>query len=185
MEKKSSGQRGRIQEGQVRVPLEGELDLAGLSRDLRARGFFLANDPEAMDSQGWGEDYDPEGYYPYWVFRDGKRWVFACPPKTSSRGPGGGGNTPSAPGPKKYCNPGCPMYKNGAAEESPSAAEGKSIRGGGALLLDHRRPRSGDHKHVPALPQHFVVNIHSDYGVGVQFGGPLGHLFKGLLPGFN
>ena len=89
MEKKSSGQRGRIQEGQVRVPLEGELDLAGLSRDLRARGFFLANDPEAMDSQGWGEDYDPEGYYPYWVFRDGKRWVFACPPKDLFTGAGG------------------------------------------------------------------------------------------------
>jgi len=89
MEKKSSGQRGRIQEGQVRVPLEGELDLAGLSRDLRARGFFLANDPEAMDSQGWDEDYDPEGYYPYWVFRDGKRWVFACPPKDLFTGAGG------------------------------------------------------------------------------------------------
>jgi hypothetical protein len=70
-----------IEDNQVRVGLSGKLDLAGLSLDLRKKGYFLANDPESMDSQGWGKDRDLEGYYPYWVFRDGERWVFAFSPE--------------------------------------------------------------------------------------------------------
>lgn len=70
-----------IEDNQVRVALPGKPDLAGLSRDLRHQGYFLANDPEDMDSQGWGKDRDLEGYYPYWVFRNGEQWVFAFSPE--------------------------------------------------------------------------------------------------------
>ena len=71
----------RLEEGQLRVTLNGSLDVAGLSRDLREKGYFLANDPEDNDSQGWGKDFDAEGYYPNWVFRDGEKWIFASTPK--------------------------------------------------------------------------------------------------------
>ncbi len=70
-----------IEDGQLRAALNGSLDLAGLSRDLQKKGYYLANDPEDIDSQGWGKGYDPEGYYPHWVFRDGDRWIFANTPK--------------------------------------------------------------------------------------------------------
>lgn len=79
-----AGEEGRdvwIEDNQVRVSLPGKLDLAGLSLDLRKKGYFLANDSESIDSQGWGKDKDLEGYYPYWVFRDGERWVFAFSPE--------------------------------------------------------------------------------------------------------
>ncbi|MDO9536665.1 MAG: hypothetical protein Q7J85_15370 [Bacillota bacterium] len=69
------------EDGQVRVSLSGVLNLAGLSSDLQKKGYFLANDPWDVDSQGWGKDQDLEGYYPYWVYRDGDRWVFAFTPE--------------------------------------------------------------------------------------------------------
>ncbi len=74
-------QRIWIENGQLRAALNGSLDVAGLSRDLQKKGYFLANDPDEIDSQGWGKGFDPEGYYSNWVFRDGDKWVFATTPK--------------------------------------------------------------------------------------------------------
>jgi hypothetical protein len=70
-----------FEDGQIRAALKGSLDVTGLSRDLQKKGYFLANDPEDTDSQGWGKNFDEEGYYPNWVFRDGDSWVFASTPK--------------------------------------------------------------------------------------------------------
>lgn len=70
-----------IEDGQLRTILDGSLDVAGLSQDLQEKGYYLANDPDDIDSQGWGKDYDPEGYYPNWVFRDGQKWIFANTPR--------------------------------------------------------------------------------------------------------
>jgi hypothetical protein len=69
------------EDGQVRASLSGVLNLADLSSDLRKKGYFLANDPEDIDSQGWGKEQDLDGYYPFWVYRDGDRWVFAFTPE--------------------------------------------------------------------------------------------------------
>lgn len=44
----------KIEDGYVQVPLRGRIDVAGLSQDLRKKGYFLANDPWDIDSQGWG-----------------------------------------------------------------------------------------------------------------------------------
>ncbi len=74
-----------IEDGQVRVKLDGILDVEGLSRKLRERGYYVANDPADVDSQGWGQDRSLEGYYPYWVFRDGDQWVFAFTPEDQHR----------------------------------------------------------------------------------------------------
>jgi hypothetical protein len=70
-----------IEGGQLRITLGGSLDLAGLTGDLRRKGYFVANDPSDLDSQGWGTEEDLEGYYPYWVFRDDESWVFAFTPE--------------------------------------------------------------------------------------------------------
>lgn len=80
----------KIEDGYVQVPLRGRIDVAGLSQDLRKKGYFLANDPWDIDSQGWGRNRDLEGYYPYWVFRDGKEWFFAFSPLDYQEGAGEG-----------------------------------------------------------------------------------------------
>lgn len=80
----------QIANGYVQVPLKGRMDVAGLSRDLRAKGYYLANDPWEVDSQGWGKEQDREGYYSYWVFRDGDQWFFAFPPEDYQPGEGEG-----------------------------------------------------------------------------------------------
>ncbi len=71
----------RVEEGQLRIVLSGVLDLAGLTGDLREKGYFVANDVSDIDSQGWGKVQDLEGYYPYWVYRDDDHWVFAFTPE--------------------------------------------------------------------------------------------------------
>ncbi len=70
-----------VEDGQIRVTLTGVLDLAGLTGDLRGKGYFVANTPSDIDSQGWGKEQDLEGYYPYWVYRDDDNWVFAFTPE--------------------------------------------------------------------------------------------------------
>lgn len=44
----------------------------------------------------------------------------------------------------------------------------RGVRGRHPLLLfdDDGRPGGGDHEHVTALAQDFVVNIHADDGIG-------------------
>jgi len=80
----------QIEDGYVQVPLRGRIDIVGLSRDLQEKGYYLANDPWDIDSQGWGSDHDLDGYYPYWVFRDGEQWIFAFPPEDYQKGAGEG-----------------------------------------------------------------------------------------------
>ena len=76
-----------IEQGQVRVELPFDVDFVRLAELLRQEGYFYAHDPERVDAQGWGRQRDYEGYYPYWVWREGTpgvtptRTLFACPPQ--------------------------------------------------------------------------------------------------------
>lgn len=77
----------RVQRGQVQVELPFDVDFVRLAGLLRDAGYFYAHHPERVDAQGWGPRLDREGYYPYWVWREGRpgqpgyRVVFACPPE--------------------------------------------------------------------------------------------------------
>lgn len=71
----------KLEQGMVQVPLPGTVDLESLTKDLKGKGYHLANEPEETDSQGWGKRHDASGYYPYWVYRSGKEWYFAFPPE--------------------------------------------------------------------------------------------------------
>ena len=75
------GERISIKNGQIQVILPGNLNLAGLTRELLKNGFFVASTSPGLDSQGWGEEQDLAGYYPYWVYRDDNKWVFAFTPE--------------------------------------------------------------------------------------------------------
>lgn len=79
---------------QIRVYLPFQVDVERLTRYLREEGYPVAHAPEdareeALDefiltSQGWGQGYDTEGYYPYWVFPDPEqpgRSIFAFAPR--------------------------------------------------------------------------------------------------------
>ena len=77
-----------IERGQVQVELPFDVDLVRLAEILREEGYFYAHHPERVDAQGWGRQMDYEGYYPYWLFREGLsggpapgRTIFACPPE--------------------------------------------------------------------------------------------------------
>lgn len=78
-----------IEQGQVRTVLPFDIDFVRLAQLLKSAGYFYANHPERVDTQGWGPRFDQEGYYPYWVFREGlprpaggrSRTVFAFPPQ--------------------------------------------------------------------------------------------------------
>lgn len=59
-----------LDDGQVRVHLPYAVDPQALSRLLLREGFPLAHQPDTPDTQGWGHDYEGDGYYPYWVFPD-------------------------------------------------------------------------------------------------------------------
>lgn len=77
-----------LTDGQVRVRLPFHMDLARLTEVLRKERYPVANDPDDIDSQGWGADWDLENYYPYWVFQDSgvdNAWVFAYPPEDYRR----------------------------------------------------------------------------------------------------
>lgn len=97
-----------IEEGQVRVELPFDVDFVKLAQVLQEKGYFYAHHPERVDSQGWGRRLDYEGYYPYWVLREGApglqgpiRAIFACPPEDYRRTgeePPGEAHRPGRPG---------------------------------------------------------------------------------------
>jgi hypothetical protein len=61
------------QDGQVRIHLPFAVDLHALSQQLMREGYALAHQPDTPDTQGWGDRFDPGGYYPYWLFPDPDR----------------------------------------------------------------------------------------------------------------
>lgn len=70
--------------GQVRVHLPFAVDPHALSHLLLREGFPLAHEPDTTDTQGWGHDFESNGYYPYWVYPDPERprdYVFAFNPQ--------------------------------------------------------------------------------------------------------
>lgn len=73
-----------LHDGQVRVHLPFAVDPQALSRQLLREGFPLAHEANTPDTQGWGHDYQENGYYPYWVYPDPEqqgRSVFAFNPQ--------------------------------------------------------------------------------------------------------
>jgi hypothetical protein len=70
--------------GQVRIHLPFAVDPQRLSRQLLREGFPLAHELHTTDTQGWGHDFQSNGYYPYWVYPDPEhpgRSVFAFNPQ--------------------------------------------------------------------------------------------------------
>ena len=73
-----------LEQGQVWVHLPFAVDPHELSVQLQREGYALAHEPDTPDTQGWGETFDPNGYYPYCVFPDPTapgRSVFAFYPR--------------------------------------------------------------------------------------------------------
>ena len=81
MHKSKMKDRIRVEDGQLRITLTGVPDMSGITEDLTKKGYFVANDPSDIDSQGWGKVQDLEGYYPFWVYRDDENWIFAFTPE--------------------------------------------------------------------------------------------------------
>lgn len=72
-----------LEQGQVWVHLPYRVDPHQLSAQLLREGYALAHPPDTPDTQGWGEEFSPNGYYPYYLFTDPKaenRSVFAFYP---------------------------------------------------------------------------------------------------------
>lgn len=67
-----------LADGQVRVHLPYRVDAHRLSSQLLREGFPLAHQPDTPDTQGWGPDFDSNGYYPYWVYEDPERPGGSC-----------------------------------------------------------------------------------------------------------
>lgn len=70
--------------GQVQVHLPFAVYPHALSAQLLREGYPLAHEPDSPDTQGWGPDFRPNGYYPYWVYPDPQnpaRSVFAFNPQ--------------------------------------------------------------------------------------------------------
>jgi hypothetical protein len=77
-------QEATLVDGQVRVHLPFAVDPHALSAQLLREGYPLAHEPNTPDTQGWGNDFDSNGYYPYWVYPDPERpdrSVFAFNPR--------------------------------------------------------------------------------------------------------
>jgi len=70
-----------IKNEKVHIKLPFYVDFKRLTDILKKRECFVANDPEEMDSQGWGKWYDAEGYYPYWIYEEDHCHYFAFPPE--------------------------------------------------------------------------------------------------------
>lgn len=107
-----------IEHGQVRVELPFDVDFVRLAHLLQEDGYFYAHHPERVDAQGWGRRLDPEGYYPYWVWREsrrpdgGYRTIFGCPPEDyrwmGERAEATGAGSPEPvrpPGPARAASP--------------------------------------------------------------------------------
>lgn len=67
--------------GQLRIPIPFPLKLTRLTAALTEAGYQVRTESGETTSQGWGEDYDREGYYPYWVYEDDGIWFFAFSPE--------------------------------------------------------------------------------------------------------
>lgn len=65
----------------VRIRLDFSIDLHKLTQALKSEDYYVANDPDRLDSQGWGKGYDAEGFYPYWVYEEKGECYFAFPPE--------------------------------------------------------------------------------------------------------
>ena len=80
-----------IVDGMVQVRLPFRVDRRKLTLALHKEGYHVSNGVEETDAQGWGPDYDAEGYYPYWVFPDEQpEWtVFSFPPEDYDETPDG------------------------------------------------------------------------------------------------
>ncbi|MDI3481344.1 MAG: hypothetical protein PWQ97_999 [Tepidanaerobacteraceae bacterium] len=70
-----------IKNDKVHIKLPFYVDLKKFTDALIEKNYFVANDPEETDSQGWGKWYDAEGYYPYWLYEEGYCHYFAFPPE--------------------------------------------------------------------------------------------------------
>jgi len=73
-----------LDKGHVRIHLPFAVDTQALSRLLLREGFPLAHETHTPDTQGWGHDYQENGYYPYWVYPDPDQpgaFVFAFNPQ--------------------------------------------------------------------------------------------------------
>ncbi|HLN63712.1 MAG TPA: hypothetical protein VK464_19495 [Symbiobacteriaceae bacterium] len=73
-----------LDDGQVRVHLPFTVDPQALSALLQREGFPLAHQPDTTDTQGWGHDFEGDGYYPYYVYPDPDapgQYVFAFNPE--------------------------------------------------------------------------------------------------------
>ena len=65
----------------VRIRLPFSIDLHKLTNILKQQDYYVANNPDKLDSQGWGKSYDVEGNYPYWVYEEKGSYYFAFPPE--------------------------------------------------------------------------------------------------------
>jgi hypothetical protein len=73
-----------LDDGQVRVHLPFAVDPQALSSLLLREGFPLGHQPDTPDTQGWGHDFEGDGYYPYYVYPDPGApgcYVFAFTPE--------------------------------------------------------------------------------------------------------
>lgn len=59
-----------LEDGQVRVHLPFAVDPHRLSAQLEREGYALAHEKDTPDTQGWGDEFSPNGYYPYFLFPD-------------------------------------------------------------------------------------------------------------------
>lgn len=58
----------QLRHGQVWIEVPFKVDREQLDSLLRRQLYAVGWDHDRLDSVGWGYEYDPEGYYPYWVF---------------------------------------------------------------------------------------------------------------------
>ena len=73
-----------LDNGMIHVLLPFRVDLERLARSLKEAGYFTSEGAEETGAQGWGSEFDAEGYYPYWVLPDDDEpeWtVFTYPPE--------------------------------------------------------------------------------------------------------
>lgn len=94
-----------IVDGMVQVRLPFRVDREKLTKALQQEGFHVRHDAGETDAQGWGPDYDAEGYYPYWVFPDDGQpeWtIFSFPPEDYDEEPDGATDTADEAGFRPY-----------------------------------------------------------------------------------
>lgn len=59
-----------LADGQVRIHLPFAVGIQAFSEQLLREGFPLAHPADTPDTQGWGPEFDANGYYPFWVYPD-------------------------------------------------------------------------------------------------------------------